>query len=77
MTPDPNDDLWRSRFITVNMTRIGGTLVVLLGLAIWQTNVIVPGGAPMLGFPIAIAGLIASFWGPIALSRHWKRKDGR
>jgi len=76
MTPQ-DDDLWRSRFIAVNLTRIGGTAVVLFGLAIWYTNVLRPGGVPAVGFPIAVVGLVASFWGPVALTRHWKRKDGR
>jgi hypothetical protein len=72
-----DEDLWRSRFIAVNLLRIGGTLVVLAGLAIWNTNVLRQGGLPQVGFPLALAGLVASFWGPVALSRHWKRKDGR
>jgi protein-S-isoprenylcysteine O-methyltransferase Ste14 len=76
MTPQ-DDNLWRGRFVTVNLVRIGGTAVVLLGLAIWYSNLVRPGGAPLLGFPLALIGLVASFWGPIALSRHWKRKDGR
>jgi protein-S-isoprenylcysteine O-methyltransferase Ste14 len=77
MTPNDNDDLWRNRFIAVNLVRIGGTIVVLIGLAIWQTNVVRPGGIPALGLPLALIGLVASFWGPVALSRHWKRRDGR
>jgi hypothetical protein len=76
MTPQ-DDDLWRNRFITLNLTRIGGTVVVLLGLAIWYSNLLVPGGSLVLGLPLAVLGLVASFWGPIALTRHWKRKDGR
>ena len=76
MTPQ-DDDVWRNRFVTVNLVRIGGTAVVLFGLAIWYTNVLRPGGFPALGFPMALVGLIVSFWGPVALTRHWKRKDGR
>ncbi|MEA3034983.1 MAG: hypothetical protein QOH04_742 [Sphingomonadales bacterium] len=76
MTPQ-DDDLWRNRFIAVNLIRIGGTAIVLFGLILWQTNVIVPGGAPLAGIPLAAAGLIASFWAPIALARHWKGRDGR
>lgn len=74
---NPNDDVWRSRFIAVNMTRIGGTAIVLFGLGIWYTNLLTPGGSIAIGLPLALIGLVASFWGPIALSRHWKRKDGR
>jgi protein-S-isoprenylcysteine O-methyltransferase Ste14 len=76
MTPQ-DDDLWRNRFIIVNLVRIGATAVVLFGLAVWNTNVLVRGGLPQVGLPLAVIGLIVSFWGPVALSRHWKRKDGR
>jgi hypothetical protein len=72
MTPEDPETLWRNRFIAVNMMRIGATLVVLLGLAIWQTDLIVAGGS-WLGAPIAFIALIVSFWGPIYLSRRWGR----
>ncbi|MBV8685085.1 MAG: hypothetical protein JOZ90_14110 [Alphaproteobacteria bacterium] len=76
MTPQ-DDDLWRNRFILVNLVRIGGTVVVLIGLAVWYSDLLVPGGSMAVGLPLALAGLVASFWGPIALSRHWKGRDGR
>ena len=34
MTPSEDEALWRNRFITINLVRIGGTAVVLLGLVI-------------------------------------------
>lgn len=77
MTPQPNDDLWRSRFITINLVRLGGTAIVFLGLAIWYTNLLVPGGTIALGLPLALIGLVVSFLGPRWLARHWKRQDGR
>ena len=72
-----NDDLWRNRFILINLLRIGATLVVLLALAFWQTDLLVRGGTIVLGLPLALAGLIVAFWGPKWLSRYWKRQDGR
>jgi protein-S-isoprenylcysteine O-methyltransferase Ste14 len=73
-----NDDtLWRDRFIIVNLVRIGGTAVVLLGLGIWYTDLLRPGGVAAVGLPLAIAGLVVSFWGPVFLARRWKRLDGR
>jgi hypothetical protein len=75
--PDNNDDLWRSRFITINFVRIGGTAIVFLGLSIWYSNVIVQGGSIVLGLPLALIGLVVSFLGPKWLARHWKRQDGR
>jgi protein-S-isoprenylcysteine O-methyltransferase Ste14 len=77
MTPPDNDDLWRNRFIIVNLVRIGATAVVMLALAIWYTNLLVPGGSIVIGLPLALAGVVVSFWGPKWLSRHWKRQDGR
>ena len=72
MTDEDPDTLWRNRFIAVNMMRIGATAVVLLGLAIWQSDLIVPGGS-ILGFPITVIALIVSFLGPKWLSRHWRK----
>jgi protein-S-isoprenylcysteine O-methyltransferase Ste14 len=71
MTPPDNDDLWRNRFIIVNLVRIGATAVVMLALAIWYTNLLVPGGSIVIGLPLALAGVVVSFWGPKWLSRHW------
>ncbi|HEY0111963.1 MAG TPA: hypothetical protein VGB59_02295 [Allosphingosinicella sp.] len=72
MTP-PEDDLtlWRNRFILVNLVRIGGTVVVLLALAIWQTDLLVHGGS-IIGLPLALAGLVVSFGGPVWLARRWR-----
>lgn len=66
-----SEAVWRNRFIMMNLARIGGTAVVLLGLAIWQTDWIREGGSG-LGFPIAIAGLIVSFGAPRFLARRWR-----
>ena len=80
MTSDPrhpvDEATWRSRFIIMNMTRIGGTIVVLVGLAIWHSDWIRPGGS-VAGLPLALAGLAISFGGPIFLSRRWKTPPGQ
>jgi len=69
MNPDPN--LWRNRFILVNLVRIGGTVIVLLALILWQGDAFVEGGT-IVGFPLALAGLVVSFWGPKWLVRRWR-----
>jgi hypothetical protein len=76
MTPEDPDSLWRNRFIAVNMMRIGATVVVLFGLAVWHSDLVVKGGH-WIGMPIAIIALVVSFAGPIYLSRRWGRPDGR
>jgi hypothetical protein len=75
MTPDPQDAQWRNRFILMNLTRIGATIVCLLGLLLWQSDVFVEGGS-ILGFPIAILGLAASFFAPKYLAGRWRTPPG-
>ncbi|HEV2818317.1 MAG TPA: hypothetical protein VGW40_13985 [Allosphingosinicella sp.] len=71
MTPEQNEAQWRNRFILINLTRIGATIVCLLGLLLWQSDVFVEGGS-ILGFPIAIVGLVASFFAPKYLAHQWR-----
>ena len=71
MTPQEEETLWRNRFILMNLLRIGATVIVLLGLALWQSDLFVRGGH-ILGFPIAIGALFVSFWGPKWLARRWR-----
>ena len=73
MTPQEDEELWRNRFIFVNMVRIGGTVLVLFALALWHSDVIVEGGS-VLGLPLAILGLVISFGGPAYLARYWRER---
>ncbi|HEX8241400.1 MAG TPA: hypothetical protein VF574_16820 [Allosphingosinicella sp.] len=75
MTPEDDETLWRNRFIAINLVRIGGTMVVLFALALWQSDLIVEGGS-IVGLPLALAGLVASFWGPKWLASRWKHPPG-
>ena len=76
MTPQDDETLWRNRFIAINLVRIGGTIVVLIGLAIWHTDFLAEGGTLVLGLPITLAGLVASFWGPKWLAARWRTPQG-
>ena len=67
-----DDATWRNRFVLMNLVQIGGTLLVLFALALWQSNLIVEGGS-WLGFPLALVGLVISFFAPRLLARRWKR----
>ena len=72
MTPKEEETLWRNRFILLQLTRIGGTVIVLLGLYLWYGPLIRPGGSIALGLPVALIGLVISFWGPRQLARRWR-----
>ena len=81
MTPqDPNDQqqdaVWRNRFIVMNLAGIGGTIVALLGLASWYSDLIVEGGSIAIGLPMALAGVVISFGAPKWLARRWRTPPG-
>jgi hypothetical protein len=71
MTEPQDVALWRNRFIMIQLSRIGGTVIALLGVLLWQSSVLVEGGH-IAGFPIALAGLVISFWAPLWLARRWR-----
>ena len=71
MTPQQEHAMWRNRFIIINLVGIGGTIVTLFALALWQSDLIVEGGS-ILGFPLALAGLVVSFFGPKWLAGRWR-----
>jgi hypothetical protein len=73
---DPDRAFWRRRFILMLVLQLGGTALALVGVVLWQSNYIVDGGS-VAGFPLALVGLVVSFFGPRLLARHWRTKDGR
>ncbi len=75
MTPEQQEAQARNRFILMNLARIGGTVIVLLALLLWQSDMFVEGGS-IIGFPIALAGLAISFLAPQYLARKWRTPPG-
>lgn len=75
MTPKEEEALWRNRFILLNLARIGGTLVVLIGLLVWQTGWVREGGMIEIGLPLALIGLLVSFGAPKYLARKWRTPE--
>jgi hypothetical protein len=71
MSPTPPDKVARNRFVMIQLARIGGTAIALLGLLLWQSDRLVAGGS-FLGFPIALIGLAISCGGPQYLARKWR-----
>ncbi len=68
----PDEAVWRNRFITINLIRIGGTIIVLVGLYLWHADAVREGGAIEIGLPMALIGLVISFFGPGYLARKWR-----
>ena len=67
---------WRNRFILVNLGTIGGAALTFFSLVLWQTDYVVHGGS-VLGFPLALLGLVISFFAPRVMARWWKKGDSR
>ena len=65
---------WRRRFILINLVTIGGTVLGLFGILLWQTDYVVEGGS-VLGFALALVGLATSFFAPRIMAGRWKRGD--
>jgi hypothetical protein len=75
MTPEQQEAQWRNRFILINLVRIGGTILVLLALLLWQSDTFVEGGS-WVGLPIALIGLLISFLAPKYFARQWRTPPG-
>lgn len=67
-----DEKTWRNRFILINLVRIGSTALVIVGLLIWQSDWVRPGGAAEIGFPMALLSLFASFLAPRYLAHRWR-----
>ena len=75
--PPPLDEAtWRNRFIAINLVRIGGTVIALLGLLVWHSDRFREGGWPELGLPMAVLGLLVAFGGTRLLVQRWRTPPG-
>jgi hypothetical protein len=75
MNDEQNEALWRGRFYISMGLRLGGLVILFLGVAIMFTNLLRPGGWPQVGAIIAIIGAVDSVLLPQLLRRSWNRQD--
>ena len=72
MTPDEEERRARSRYVVISACHIGGTMIALFGLVIWQGNVLRAGGWPSLGIGLFVIGAIEALLVPKLLARRWR-----
>ena len=72
---DPGDDIWRKRFQLFAAVRLIGVATFLLGIAIALSDLVRPGGWPLLGALITIAGAIDAVFAPKLLRKLWRQQD--
>ena len=70
-----DEELWRKRFQLFAAIRLFGLLTFLLGLAIAFSDLVRPGGWPLLGGILVIIGAIDAVVAPRMLKKGWKRLD--
>jgi hypothetical protein len=71
----PDEDKWRQRFNLFMGIRLFGLLVFFAGLAIVFTNLLRPGGWPVVGSIVMILGLLDSVVAPRLLKMKWEAED--
>jgi hypothetical protein len=71
----PDEDIWRQRFNLFMGIRLFGLLVFFAGLAIVFTNLLRPGGWPVVGSIVMILGLLYSVVAPRLLKQKWEAYD--
>lgn len=65
---DP-DATARNRFLVINLLRLGGAAMVLIGLLMTADRI---GGGAVLGYVLLVLGLLDMFAVPQVLSRRWR-----
>lgn len=66
--------LWKKRFHLFALVRLAGLAIFLLGMAIMLTDLVRPGGWPLLGGMLVAAGVIGAVVAPRLLKRSWDKR---
>ena len=73
--PDHNSALWRRRFASFAVLRLGGLVIFFIGVAVTFSDWIRVGGWRVPGVMIAVLGLALATIPPALMKRGWKRDD--
>ena len=72
MTPEDRERLAKSRFQTLQLLRLTGIIVMIIGMWIWAGDILREGGWPTLGIPVFALGLFEALVLPTILAQRWK-----
>lgn len=70
-----DEDQWRRRFQLYMGARLFGLATFLAGLAIVFTDLLRPGGWPVVGSIVMVLGLLDAAVAPRLLKKQWERED--
>ena len=66
--------LWKKRFHLFALLRLTGLAIVFLGMAVMLTDLMRPGGWPLVGGILIIIGVVDAVIAPRILKRSWDKK---
>ena len=69
------DDLWRRRFHLFVLIRLIGMSTFALGVVIAYSDLLRPGGWPLVGLIVAIVGAVDALFAPRMLKKVWEQQD--
>ena len=72
MTED--EALWKKRFHMFALLRLSGLAIVFLGMATMLTDLVRPGGWPLVGGILVAIGVVDAVVAPRILKRSWDKK---
>ncbi len=72
---DKTEALWRKRFLIFSLVRLFGVAMFLLGIFVAYSDWLRPGGWPLVGLVIAVAGGIDAIFAPRMLKKLWEQQD--
>ena len=72
MTED--EALWKKRFHMFALLRLSGLAIVFLGMAVMLTDLMRPGGWPLVGGLLIVVGIVDAVIAPRILKRSWDKK---
>ena len=70
-----DEELWRRRFQTFVLVRLFGLATFIVGVAVMYTDLLRPGGWPVVGAVLAIMGALDAVFAPRMLKKAWEQQD--
>jgi membrane protein implicated in regulation of membrane protease activity len=70
-----DEELWKRRFQMFVLVRLIGMATFALGVVIGYTDLLRPGGWPLVGLIVAIVGAVDALFAPRMLKKVWEQQD--
>jgi hypothetical protein len=72
-----DEEIWKKRFLIFSLARLFGLAMIMLGIAVAYSDLLRPGGWPVVGFVLALMGALDALFSPRLLKKMWEEEDRR